>query len=90
MKAKLKKFASETFSPLKNLNFRYYVFSRFISVSGFFVQQVALAWFVLEYTHSGTVLGITTALQYLPILFLAPYGGLLADRYSKRNLLIVL
>jgi MFS family permease len=52
------------------------------------MQRVAQDWLVLELTHnSGTALGITTGLQFAPML-LSMYGGLIADRYSKRRILM--
>ncbi len=51
------------------------------------MQSVAQAWLVLKLTNSGTALGVATALQYLPILILGPYGGVIADRISKRKVL---
>ncbi len=51
------------------------------------MQSVAQAWLVLKLTNSGTALGITSALQYVPILILGPYGGVIADRFSKRKIL---
>ena len=54
------------------------------------MQRVAQDWLVLELSGgSGTALGITTALQFLPALLFGPWGGLLADRYPKRRLLLV-
>jgi MFS family permease len=52
------------------------------------MQSVAQAWLVLEITGSGTALGTVMAMQFLPTLFLAPVGGMLADRFDKRNLII--
>jgi MFS family permease len=52
------------------------------------MQTVALGWLVLELTGSGTALGTVVAAQFLPILLLGPYGGLLADRMDKRRLLM--
>jgi MFS family permease len=53
------------------------------------MQRVAQDWLVLELTHgSGAALGITTGLQFLPLL-LSPWGGMLADRYSRRALLMI-
>ncbi len=51
------------------------------------MQSVAQAWLVLKLTQSGTALGIVSALQYIPILFLGPIGGVIADRFSKRKTL---
>jgi MFS family permease len=54
------------------------------------MQRVAQDWLVLQLSgHSGVALGITTGLQFLPMLLLAPFAGTLADRYSKRKILIV-
>jgi MFS family permease len=54
------------------------------------MQRVAQDWLVLELTHnSGTALGITTGLQFLPLLLFSLWGGVVADRYSKRRILMV-
>jgi MFS family permease len=59
-----------------------------VSLVGTWMQTVAQGWLVLELTGSGTALGLVAAAQFLPILALAPYGGLLADRLDKRRLLM--
>ncbi len=69
-------------------NYRLYFLGQVVSVSGSWMQQVAIAWLVLRLTGSAFALGVTTALQTLPYLFLGPWGGLVADRVSKRRLLI--
>ncbi|GAB2887169.1 hypothetical protein GCM10027026_43950 [Myroides odoratimimus subsp. xuanwuensis] len=52
------------------------------------MQRVAQDWLVLQLaTNGGTAIGITTGLQFLPILLLSPYAGLVADRVPKRTLL---
>jgi MFS family permease len=54
------------------------------------MQRVAQDWLVLDLTHnSGTALGITTGLQFLPLLLFSLWGGAIADRYSRRMLLMV-
>jgi MFS family permease len=83
----LRQFGSDTFSSLKIRNYRLYYIGQIISTSGTFMQSIAQAWLVLKLTNSGTALGLVTALQYFPILFLGPYGGVLADRFSKRKIL---
>jgi MFS family permease len=60
-----------------------------LSLIGTWVETVAQALLVLRLTHSGTILGLTTAARYAPILLLSPYAGLLVDRYSKRRVLLV-
>jgi MFS family permease len=53
------------------------------------MQRVAQDWLVLNLTHgSGTALGITTGLQFLPMLVFSMWGGMIADRYSKRRILM--
>jgi MFS family permease len=61
-----------------------------VSNTGSWMQRVAQDWLVLELTHnSGTALGITTGLQFLPLLLFSLWGGVIADRYSKRRILMV-
>jgi MFS family permease len=81
--------ARETFRSLKVRNYRLYFFGQIVSTTGTWMQSVAQVWLVLSLTHSGLALGITTGLQFLPILFLGPLGGLVADRFDKRKVLIL-
>ena len=53
------------------------------------MQSVAQAWLVLHLTGSGVDLGIVVGLQFLPMLLLGPFGGLVADRVNKRRLLFI-
>ncbi len=69
-------------------NFRRFFTGQVVSVSGSWMQTVAEAWLVLSLTSSGVALGVATALQFLPILLLGAWGGVLADRFPKRRLLI--
>ena len=84
-----KRLSQDTFSSLHVRNYRLYYFGQIISTSGTFMQNVAQAWLVLQLTNSGTALGITAALQYIPILILGPVGGLAADRFSRRKILFI-
>ena len=77
-----------TFSALKVRNFRIYFAGQSVSLIGTWMQSVAQSWLVLELTHSGTMLGLVVAVQFLPVLLLGPYGGLIADRVDKRRLLL--
>ncbi len=79
---------SPTFQALSIRNFRLYSMGGLISNTGTWMQRVAQDWLVLELTHSGTALGITTGLQFLPFLLVTPFAGLIADRYPKRRLLM--
>ena len=76
------------FAALAVPNFRRYVSGQALSLIGTWVETVAQALLVLRLTHSGTILGLTTAARYAPILLLSPYAGLLVDRYSKRRILL--
>ncbi len=79
----------QTFSSLRIRNFRIYFIAQMISVSGTWMQSVAQAWLVLHLTGSGVALGVVVGLQFLPMLLLGPFGGLVADRVDKRKLLYV-
>jgi MFS family permease len=75
-------------TPLQTRNYRLYFSGQLISVPGTWLQTVAQAWLVLQITPSGSALGITVALQALPVLILGPWAGALADRSDKRRLLL--
>ncbi len=76
------------FSALANHNYRIYLSGSFVSNIGTWMQRVAQDWLVLELSGgSGVAIGITTGLQFLPMLLLSPYGGLIADRFDKRQVL---
>jgi MFS family permease len=80
---------SPTFRALRNPNYRLYVAGSVVSNTGTWMQRVAQDWLVLQLSgQSGVALGVTTGLQFLPMLVLAPFAGTLADRYSKRKVLI--
>jgi MFS family permease len=81
--------ARRTFAAFSVHNFRLYFGGQVVSVSGAWMQRVAQSWLVLELTGSGAAVGALTAVQFLPILLLAPRGGLIADRMDKRRLLYV-
>jgi MFS family permease len=79
-----------TFHALTIRNYRLYSGGSVISNVGTWLQRVAQDWLVLLLSGaSGTALGITTGLQFLPILLLTPYAGLLADRLPKRSLMMM-
>lgn len=81
--------ARRTFAAFSIHNFRLYFGGQMVSVSGAWMQRVAQSWLVLEITGSGAAVGAITAVQFLPILLLAPRGGLVADRMDKRKVLYV-
>lgn len=75
------------FSSLTIRNYRLWFMGQIPSLVGTWMQRVAMAWLVLDITGSGTAVGTVTAVQFLPILVLAPVGGLIADRFDKRRIL---
>jgi MFS family permease len=78
-----------TFRSLRVRNYRLFATGQVVSLSGTWAQRVAQDWLVLELSgNSGVALGIVTGLQFLPVLLFGLYGGVLADRYDKRRLLV--
>ena len=77
-----------SFNSLEVPNYRRYFLGQLISLSGTWMQTVAAIWVILSLTGSGVAVGLTTALQFLPMLLIGAWGGLLADRIPKRRLLI--
>jgi MFS family permease len=76
------------FAALRVPNFRRYVSGQALSLIGTWVETVAQALLVLRLTHSGVILGLTTAARYAPILLFSPYSGLIVDRFAKRRILL--
>jgi MFS family permease len=78
------------FSSLRIRNFRLFAAGQVVSNTGTWMQRVAQDWLILELTHgSGTAVGIATGLQFLPLLLFSLWGGMIADRYPKRRVLMV-
>jgi len=77
------------FGSLTNRNYRLFATGQVVSNTGSWMQRVAQDWLVLNLTHnSGAALGVITGLQFAPMLF-SMWGGAIADRYSKRAILMV-
>ncbi len=81
---------SPTFASLKYFNYRIWFAAALVANVGTWIQRVAQDWLVLqELTEgSGTAVGIVTGLQFVPVLFLSTYAGLIADRVDRRKLLM--
>jgi MFS family permease len=78
------------FSSLAVRNYRLFASGQVVSLTGTWMQRVAQDWLVLNLSHnSGTAIGITTGLQFAPVLFFGLYGGVIADRYRKRQVLVL-
>jgi MFS family permease len=79
----------QTFRSLSLRNYRLFFTGQVISRAGMWVQIIAENWLVVQLGGSGLMLGITTALQFAPLLLLSPYGGTLVDRWNTRTVLLV-
>jgi MFS family permease len=80
--------AHKTVRSLRVRNYRLYFYGQIISFVGTWMQSVGQAWLVLKLTGSGVALGVTMALQFLPVLLLGAWGGVIADRFDKRRVLV--
>ena len=78
------------FRALRVRNYRLYASANLVSLTGTWMQRIGQDWLVLQLSDdNGVALGLTTALQFAPTLLLSMYGGVLADRYAKRRLLLI-
>ncbi|GHE75072.1 MFS transporter [Streptomyces spiralis] len=77
------------FSSLRIRNYRLFFLGQVVSNTGTWMQRIAQDWLVLSLTGSSAAVGITTALQFLPMLLFGLYGGVLVDRLPKRPALLV-
>ena len=80
---------ARTFSALGNRNYRLFFLGQTVSLTGSWLQSTAQAWLILELTHSALILGLLLTVQFVPNLLLQPFGGVVADRWPKRRLLIL-
>ena len=80
---------TSTFAALRIRNYRLFFAGQVVSNTGTWMQRIAQDWLVLQITNSPLAVGITTALQFLPMLLFGLWGGLIADRYPKRRLLLI-
>jgi MFS family permease len=78
-----------SFSALNQRDFRVFWFGQGVSLIGTWMQRVGQAWLVLELTNSPFRLGLITSLQFAPVLLFAVPGGAVADRVTKRRLLVI-
>jgi MFS family permease len=77
------------FAALRHRNYRFFISGQIVSLVGTWMQSVSQPWLVLLLGGTPIQLGTVLALQYAPSLFLAPLGGVLADRVDKRRALRV-
>ncbi|WP_420881800.1 MFS transporter [Rhodococcus sp. (in: high G+C Gram-positive bacteria)] len=78
------------FAALRSRNYRYWTAGQIVSLVGTWMQRIAQDWLVLTLSGGdGFAVGVVMALQFGPTLFLSMYGGVLADRYDKRRILMI-
>jgi MFS family permease len=77
------------FAALRSRSYRIYLSGQLLASVGTWMQSIALDWLVLSLTHSSTAVGVTMALQFVPMLLFGVHGGLIADRFPKRRILLV-
>ena len=78
-----------TLAALEVRNYRLYLSSQIVATTGLWMQRIAQDWLVLELTGSVTAVGVAVALQFLPVLLFGLIGGVIADRYPKRRILMI-
>ena len=74
-------------SSLRQRNYRLFFFGQLVSVGGTWMQSVAQSFVVIDLTHSGTQLGLTSAARFLPMFLFGPVGGVFADRLDRQRVL---
>ena len=77
-----------TFRALRHDTFRRFFYCQAVSILGHWMQQIALQWLVYRTTNSAALLGVVAFANQAPILFIAPFSGVLADRFDRRKLLL--
>ncbi|RJQ26786.1 MFS transporter [Candidatus Parcubacteria bacterium] len=77
------------FPAFKYKNYRLYFTGQLVSLIGVWLQIVALGWLVLKLTNSALLVGISSALSTLPVLFFVLFGGVLVDRFHKKTVLFL-
>ena len=79
----------EAFRALRHRNFRLYFAGQLTSLTGTWMQTVAQSWLVLKLTNSPLMLGLVTFANYLPILLVALFAGVVVDHVDRRRLILV-
>ncbi len=78
-----------TFRALRHRNYKLYFTGQGISLTGTWMQQMAISWLTYRITNSVFMLGLVGFLGQIPSLFFMPFAGVFADRYSRHRILII-
>src|SRR2546430_5543000 len=81
--------SARVLGALRHRNYRLFLTGQIISTIGTWMQSVAMPWLALQLTHSGLLVGIVLAVQFTPVLLGSQFGGIVADRFRKRSILLV-
>ncbi|PYI47118.1 MAG: hypothetical protein DMF11_07015, partial [Verrucomicrobia bacterium] len=77
-----------TFRALRHRNYRLFFWGQLVSLTGTWMQQTAMSWFVYQITNSKLLLGVVAAVGSAPMMLSSIWGGSLADRHPKRSILV--
>ncbi|MGE0878554.1 MAG: MFS transporter [Acidimicrobiia bacterium] len=80
---------SEGLRALRRRNFRLYFIGQLVSMCGTSAQVIAVPWLVLKLTGSGTRVGLVTAIQFVPVLLVGAWAGVIVDRYENRRIVLI-
>src|SRR3974390_2059002 len=83
-----RKILGNTFASLRHRNFRLFFAGQLVSLIGSWMQNTAQGWLVYELTHSKALLGIVAAGGSAPLMLFSLWGGSVADRHSKRQIVL--
>lgn len=78
---------SNPFAALRHKSFRYYWIGMIISTIGTWMQNVAQPWLAYKLTDSAFLLGLVSALQFLPVLLFSLFAGVIVDKFPKKNIM---
>jgi len=88
LQTRLQGIGAHTFSSLSNRDYKLFYQGNFVTQTGFWMQQVAFGWLVLELSNNAFYLGLVGFFRALPVLLLSPFGGVLADRLDRKKLIL--
>src|SRR3954466_8766647 len=77
-----------TFRALRHRNYRLFFWGQLVSLTGTWMQQTAMSWYVYQITNSKFLLGVVAAGGSSPMILSSIWGGALADLYPKRSILV--
>ncbi len=73
----------------RHRNYRLFFFGQLVSLMGSWMQNTAQPWLVYDLTHSKLLLGVVSFCSTVPVFFITPFGGMVADRVDRRKFLLI-